>query len=302
MDVAPEVTAERAVASLMASLGNHAGAKLDPTLTTAALTTMLQEAHVVQYKAALVELMAHLDAHNTPVFEGSTSSFLDKVRFLQATVHRDWTSPRDGAGSQKLAPPKTVCEVGFNAGHSSLMWLMAGADRVVSFELGHHNYSHVAAQWLSARFPGRLHVVMGDASQTVPTFHAMFPEERCHIVLIDGGHELEPAWADVVNFKPLVHATPNRASSRGHVLVVDDTDMTHVKAAWARAQAQGLATEDGHVMGHHSENNDAPFSANLRWNGQLVTESVEDRTWHWDWAGFSMVRPQSRLAFGHYLP
>jgi len=278
---------------------------LDVRLSTAALTTMVQEAQVLQYKSALQELQEHLDDSHTPVFEGSTSSFLDKVRFLQATVHRDWAPLKDAGDddddSSLSFPPTTVCEVGFNAGHSALLWLMAGAARVVSFELGHHNYSHVAHDWIAARFPGRLHVVMGDSSRTVPAFHAMFPHERCHVLLIDGGHQFEPAWNDLVHFRSLAPFAPSRGSRRGHVLLVDDVDMTHVGAAWAQARARGLVREDGQVSGHHAEHNDAPFSEELRWNRRLVTESVEEKLWHWDWAGFSMVRPQSRLAFGHYL-
>ena len=51
-----------------------------------------------------------------------------------------------------------MCEVGFNAGFSSLVWLSAGAGRVHSFELGQYPHSRLAAAWLQARFPGRLQV------------------------------------------------------------------------------------------------------------------------------------------------
>ena len=39
-----------------------------------------------------------------------------------------------------------VCEIGFNAGHSALIWLAAGATRVTAFDLGVHNASGAAAE------------------------------------------------------------------------------------------------------------------------------------------------------------
>ena len=54
------------------------------------------------------------------------------------------------------AAPRTVCEVGVNGGHSSLLWLLgAPRARVIAFDLGVHRCVRPAARWLSRRFPGR---------------------------------------------------------------------------------------------------------------------------------------------------
>ena len=49
----------------------------------------------------------------------------------------------------------TICETGFNAGHSSLIWLLANPTaKVYSFDLGEHDYSRPAAAWAgTARAP-----------------------------------------------------------------------------------------------------------------------------------------------------
>jgi len=180
--------------------------------------------------------------------------------------------------------------VGFNAGHSALLWLLAGASRVISFELGKHKYSQLANEWLSARFPGRLLVVMGDSLQTVPTFHTMFTHEKCDIVFVDGGHTSQQAWEDLTHFKELVDL--GRNASNGHILLVDDTNMPGVGEAWAQAQAQGIAVEDGHVLSHNADVNDFPFSSDLRWIGNFVTESPGAIRWPWP----------GKLSYGRYLP
>jgi hypothetical protein len=293
MDVLPETTVAEAMSTLLPSLGQDMQSNLNIEATKEAYTTMVREAQVQQYKIVVVELINHLNASgiNTVAIEGSTSAFLEKIRLMQTTAHRAWAA-EDGKPSKSQ---KTVCEVGFNAGHSALLWLLTGATRVISFELGHHKYSHVAAQWISARFPGKLHLVMGDSSQTVPTFHTMFPHEKCDIVLVDGGHYFEPAWNDLVHFKELVDlgsGSGSGANNDGHVLLVDDTEMSEVGAAWAQAQAEGLVVEDGRVVSEFAEINDSPFTANLSWNGKLFVESPEAIVHSWT----------SSMAFGRYLP
>jgi predicted O-methyltransferase YrrM len=288
MDVSPEKTVSNAIDEVLSRLDHGTKAKMDITVTKAMLTTMVREAHVLQYKSALHELTEHLKERgvDTAAMEGSTSMFLEKVRFMQATALREFTADDHGKSSSE----KTVCEVGFNAGHSALLWLLAGATRVVSFELGQHSYSHVAAEWLSVRFPGKLHLVMGDSMQSVPLYHTMFPDEKCNIVFIDGGHKFEHAKSDMLNFRKFVELSPS--ASLGHILLVDDTNMPEVGAAWAQAQAEGTVVEVGMVLSHCATAYNTPFSGSLQWNGNLFSETSESIRPYW--AG--------SLSFGRYLP
>jgi len=51
---------------------------------------------------------------------------------------------------------RTVCETGFNAGHSTLTYLVANPNvRVYSFDIGGHDYSRDMAIYLRKRFPNR---------------------------------------------------------------------------------------------------------------------------------------------------
>ena len=49
---------------------------------------------------------------------------------------------------------KTICETGFNLGHSSLLWLTSNIDaQVYSFDLGEHDYVMPSANYLNKHYP-----------------------------------------------------------------------------------------------------------------------------------------------------
>ena len=53
---------------------------------------------------------------------------------------------------------RTVCEVGFNAGHSALLWLHANPSiKVYAFDLFQHKYSKLALENVNMHFPGIPH-------------------------------------------------------------------------------------------------------------------------------------------------
>ena len=103
----------------------------------------------------------------------------------------------------------TVCETGFNAGHSAALFLAAGA-RYVGFDLGEHipNYGKAALAHLSQRFPaGRLQVEWGNSRLGIPRFFAANPNVVCDVVSIDGDHSCEGVVADVNLLWPHTHAS-----------------------------------------------------------------------------------------------
>ncbi len=110
---------------------------------------------------------------------------------------------------------RTVCETGFNAGHSTFTWLSANPNvHVYSFDMGKHRYSKPMAEFLSTMFPGRLTLTWGDSTKTLPLFCEQNPDVRCDLVSVDGGHSFEVAQADINNFR--------RMANRKNVLVFDD--------------------------------------------------------------------------------
>lgn len=93
-----------------------------------------------------------------------------------------------------------VVETGFNAGHSTYMFLASRSDvRVVSFDLGEHAYVDLMKELIDTLFPGRHELVKGDSRQTLPAYADAHPERRFDLVFIDGGHEYEVAAADLAN-------------------------------------------------------------------------------------------------------
>jgi hypothetical protein len=142
---------------------------------------------------------------------------------------------------------ETVCEIGFNAGHSSLNALLARKGiRVISFDLGEFwdSYGKHSYELLDRSFPNQLVLVLGDSTITVPKFVRDHPELKCNVLFVDGGHTKEIAEADILNMAPLVNSTFHR-------LVVDDTDFGAVREAWDEAVKHGLIEEDGTVHSHY---------------------------------------------------
>ena len=57
--------------------------------------------------------------------------------------------------------PKTILEIGFNIGHSSLLFLNNTDAKVISFDLGCHNTVDLGKKFIDEMFPnqiGRAHV------------------------------------------------------------------------------------------------------------------------------------------------
>ena len=124
---------------------------------------------------------------------------------------------------------KTVCETGFNAGHSTLQWLTGSTTATVySFDYGSHVYGKSMASYLQSKFPGRLHMIWGNSFKTVPAFIRKNPDVRCDLIVVDGGHSYKNAYADLSNMRTL--------AKLGHtIFIVDDVDCRPaigVKRAW----------------------------------------------------------------------
>src|SRR5262245_15225471 len=104
---------------------------------------------------------------------------------------------------QYVARPgvRSIMEIGFNAGHSSELFLRFNETaHVTSFDLGEHRYVLAAKTYLDRRFHARHTLVLGDSTQTIPRFPAESPFD---LIFIDGGHSYEVAKADLLNCRRL---------------------------------------------------------------------------------------------------
>jgi mannosyltransferase OCH1-like enzyme len=107
-----------------------------------------------------------------------------------------------------------ILEIGFNAGHSALLYLLANPfSKIHFFDLGEHQYSQMCFDYLNEKFPGRLSVTWGDSTVTIPQYSQTTGYDFIHI---DGGHTRFIAESDVHNCRSL---------AKSHALVmIDDYD------------------------------------------------------------------------------
>ncbi|ELT92235.1 hypothetical protein CAPTEDRAFT_221703 [Capitella teleta] len=137
---------------------------------------------------------------------------------------------------------KTVCETGFNGGHSTLVWLAANPNtKVYSFDNADHEYAEKMAQHLQAKYPGRLTVTWGFSEKTLPKFAEEHPEVKCDLIIVDGGHTFEVATEDFLNFR-------NMANPK-NIVVFDDHPtknnrfQSKLARAWETQIRSGLLAE-----------------------------------------------------------
>ena len=134
--------------------------------------------------------------------QGNSADFRGQYRLFYWLARRPWVS--------------TICEIGFNAGHSTLQWLASNdTTTVYSFDVGIHGYTRPMAEYLQQIFPGRLHLIIGDSRQTVPRFSATNRHVKCDLMIIDGGHSYEVAFSDLENMRSL-------ANKHHNIVIFDD--------------------------------------------------------------------------------
>ena len=106
---------------------------------------------------------------------------------------------------------KNVLEIGFNAGHSSEIFLSQDTE-VTSFDLGCYEYTKIGKKFLDKKFPGKHQLILGNSLETVPKFTS---DKKFDLIFIDGGHQYEIAMSDLLNCKKFSH--------KKTIIVLDDT-------------------------------------------------------------------------------
>lgn len=113
-------------------------------------------------------------------------------------------------------PINLACEVGFMAGHTSLLFLetLPGA-KMLSFDLGDNPWTEEAAAQIREMYGAdRFQLVVGSSLHTVPQYHREHPGTACDVVLIDGAKNFAQRLMDIVNVR--------HVSSPGAVLLFDE--------------------------------------------------------------------------------
>lgn len=128
----------------------------------------------------------------------------------------------------------SVAEIGFNAGHSSEIFLSTKSDiTVISFDLGSHNYVQKGYKYLNKSYPERLNLILGDSKVTVPRYAKQNPDKKFDLIFIDGGHDFDTAFADIINMRAFAH--------RDTLMVFDDLwSIAEAHRAWDKAAELGI--------------------------------------------------------------
>ena len=191
--------------------------------------------------------------------------------------------------------PQSIMEIGFNAGHSALLFLAntPPETKVVSFDLGEYAYVFAAKRYIDAVFPGRHTLVTGDSTTTIPKYeeqvaHRMkdpntAPPMRFDFIFIDGGHQNDIPMKDILNSQRL--ARDDRTIVAMDDISRDPSRQAHYTIqptkAWSQMVNAGVIDEHGYDDYFPNNNNDASCPADCKARGMawgeycLTTDSSE---------------------------
>jgi hypothetical protein len=128
---------------------------------------------------------------------------------------------------------KRIFEVGFNAGHSSMLLLSGATSNLIDnleitiSDYGSHRYTRPCLDYVQSLFPTvNFRYIEGDSRITLPLF--LSNEGSTHIgtydvVHIDGGHDDSCVYSDLSCGIALL--------KRGGILIIDDTNQQNIKNA-----------------------------------------------------------------------
>lgn len=138
-----------------------------------------------------------------------------------------------------------ICEIGFNAGHSALVWLTA-SPRITytAFDIGTLPWSSASAAFLKRTFPARFKFVLGEAGPgpALKDYAARIKQEGghakfdaysdsappCDLLSVDAMHTFDAVLADITNGYAIT-------KELGYVFVDDVNEKSAVLEAWSKA-------------------------------------------------------------------
>jgi len=160
-----------------------------------------------------MSLVNYLNKNNCVIQEGNCRNINNQLIILQLL-----------ASNSNI---KHILEIGFNAGHSSDLFLNINPDcTVTSFDIGLHSYYKVGKEFIDNKYPNRHTLILGDSTKTIPSFNS---DIKYDLIFIDGGHEYEVVKADLLNCKRFAHAEGGLRHVEGGpwnndtIIIMDDT-------------------------------------------------------------------------------
>jgi FkbM family methyltransferase len=186
------------------------------------------------------ELTAYRFYNDIPEFNfEDLNDFLESVSIVPIEGNSDQIPQQTDDLAALCKGVKNILEIGFNAGHSSVLFLKTNPNcDVVSFDLDEHYYVQQAKEYIDYTYPNRHTLVIGDSRVSVPEY----PDQKFDLIFIDGGHQFEIAQKDLLNCRRFAHS--------GTIVVMDDITYKSSaswtigpSSAWIEAKNSGLVTE-----------------------------------------------------------
>ena len=115
-----------------------------------------------------------------------------------------------------------ICEIGFNAGHSTMLMLLGRDNSPLDFtvfDIGHHRYTKPSFDYIKSKFANvNFEYVEGDSTITMPEWISNHAElvGKYDVVHVDGGHDDHCILNDMKNTDMLVKVNG--------IVIVDDTN------------------------------------------------------------------------------
>lgn len=117
---------------------------------------------------------------------------------------------------------ENICEIGFNAGHSTMLMLLGRNTTPLNFtifDIGHHQYTKPTYEYIKSKFSFvNFEFVEGDSTVTMPEWINTHPElmNKYDVIHVDGGHSEHCILNDMKNADLLV--------KKNGIVIVDDTN------------------------------------------------------------------------------
>jgi len=117
---------------------------------------------------------------------------------------------------------ENICEIGFNAGHSTMLMLLGRSNTPLNFtifDIGQHAYTKPTYEYIKSKFTHvNFEYVEGDSTITMPEWINNHQElmYKYDVVHVDGGHGEHCISNDMKNTDLLV--------KKNGIVIIDDTD------------------------------------------------------------------------------
>lgn len=121
---------------------------------------------------------------------------------------------------------ENICEIGFNAGHSTMLMLLGMSNTPLNFtifDIGHHSYTKPSYEYIKSKFSFvNFEYVEGDSTITMPKWINNHSElmYKYDVVHVDGGHSEYCISNDMKNADLLVKIDG--------IIIIDDTNVPEI--------------------------------------------------------------------------